>query len=463
MRSKPVLFTIFIVSLLYVLVIGNARCGQIGMPTGGPKDSIPPRLTSASPKLNSTQVTGNKITLNFNEYVDLKDPQTNVLISPLPKKQPSIDFKLKTVTVKLKDTLLPNTTYSINFGNAIVDNNEGNPLKDFVYVFSTGNQIDSFTVSGKVVMAETGKTDSTMIALLYRNADDSAVQKRRPDYVAKLDGDGGFTFINLPAGRFNVYALKDGDGGKNYNSKKEIFAFADAAVTVSEKNEPVILYASALEKESNAAKTVKKVLNKKLLYSLTATGSPAQDLLSPFELLFNNPLKKFDGTALILRDTNYKPVPAQSWTIDSTRTRISLTVKWQEAMQYRLIMDTLAITDSANNRLVKADTIRFFTKQQSDYGNVVLRFSNLDLGKHPVLQLVQGDEVKNSYPLTSLEWSNKFINPGEYEIRILFDSNNNGKWDTGDYSKKLQPEKAITLKEKLAIRANWDNERDIKF
>lgn len=463
MRSTPILFTIFIVSLLYVLAIGNAGCGQIGMPTGGPRDSIPPRLTGASPKLNSTQVTGNKITLTFNEYVDLKDPQTNVLISPLPKKQPSIDFKLKTVTVKLKDTLLPNTTYSINFGNAIVDNNEGNPLKDFVYVFSTGNQIDSFTLSGKVVIAETGKEDSTLLALLYRNADDSAVQKRKPDYVAKLTGDGSFTFINLPAGRFNIYALKDGDGGKSYNSKKELFAFADAPVMVSEKTDPVILYASALEKENNTAKTTKKVLNKRLLYSLTANSSPTQDLLSPLELLFNNPLKNFDASKLILRDTNYKPVQAPAWAIDSTRTKISLAVKWQEATAYRLIMDTLAITDSANNHLLKTDTIRVNTKQQSDYGNVVLRFGNLDLGKHPVLQFVQGEEVKNSYPLTSLEWSNKFINPGEYEIRILFDINNNGKWDSGDYSKKTQPEKAITLKEKLSIRANWDNERDIKL
>lgn len=463
MRSTPILFTIFIVSLLYVLAIGNAGCGQIGMPTGGAKDSIPPRLTGASPKLNSTQVTGNKITLTFNEYVDLKDPQTNVLISPLPKKQPSIDFKLKTVTIKLKDTLLPNTTYSINFGNAIVDNNEGNPLEDFVYVFSTGNQIDSFTLSGKVVIAETGKADSTLLALLYRNADDSAVQKRKPDYVAKLGGDGSFTFINLPAGSFNIYALKDGDGSKNYNSKKELFAFADAAVTISEKTDPVILYASALEKENITAKTAKKVINKRLLYSLTANSLPAQDLLSPLELLFNNPLKNFDASKLILRDTNYKPVPAPAWAIDSTRTKISLAVKWQEATAYRLIMDTLAISDSANNHLVKTDTIRFTTKQQSDYGNVVLRFSNLDLGKHPVLQFVQGEEVKSSYPLTSLEWSNKFINPGEYEIRILFDSNNNGKWDSGDYSKKIQPEKAITLKEKLSIRANWDNERDIKL
>jgi uncharacterized protein (DUF2141 family) len=463
MRSKSILFTVFIISLLYVLAIGNAGCGQIGMPTGGARDSIPPRLTGASPKLNSTQVTGNKITLTFNEYVDLREPQTNVLLSPLPKKQPSIDFKLKTVTVKLKDTLLPNTTYSINFGNAIVDNNEGNPLKDFVYVFSTGNQIDSFRLSGKVVIAETGKTDSTMIALLYRNADDSAVQKRKPDYIAKLAGDGSFTFINLPVGRFSIYALKDGDGGKNYNSKKEVFAFADDDVTVSEKTDPVILYASALEKESNTPKTTKKVLNKRLMYSLSPNSSPSQDLLTPFELIFNNPLKKFDTSKLVLRDTNYMPVQVPSWTIDSSRIKISLAVKWPEATAYRVIIDTLSITDSANNHLVKADTIRFITKQQSDYGNVVLRFSNLDLGKHPVLQFVQGDDIKSSYPLTTLEWSNKFITPGEYEIRILFDSNTNGKWDTGDYSKKRQPEKAITLKEKLAIRANWDNERDIKL
>jgi hypothetical protein len=462
MKSKHLLFFLFIISLLYIIAIGNLGCGQVGMPTGGPKDSIAPRLVSASPKLNSTNVTGNKITLTFNEYVDLKEPQTNVLISPLPKKQPSIDFKLKTVTVKFKDTLLPNTTYSINFGNAIVDNNEGNPLTDFVYVFSTGNQIDSFTFSGKVIIAETGKVDTTLTALLYRKTDDSAVQKRRPDYVAKLNGEGNFTFVNLPAGSFNIYALKDGDGGKTYNSKKEIFAFADAAVAVSEKTEPVVLYAYALQKESSSAQTIKRPYSKKLLYTATSVLQ-SQDLLSPFELSFNNPLKKFDSTKLILRDTNYKPVQAAPWTIDSTRTKITLAVKWQEAASYRLIIDTSAIIDSANNHLLKVDTIRFLTKEQADYGNVVLRFSNLDLSKHPVLQLVQGDEIKNSYPLTALEWSNRFINPGEYEIRILFDSNNNGKWDPGDYSKKLQPEKAITLKDKLAIKANWDNEREIKL
>jgi hypothetical protein len=94
---------------------------------------------------------------------------------------------------------------------------------------------------------------------------------------------------------------------------------------------------------------------------------------------------------------------------------------------------------------------------------VVLRFSNLDLNKHPVLQFLQGDKIMESYPLTSLEWKKKLMNPGEYEIRIVFDANQNGKWDAGDYNKKLQPEKATTLTQKLTVRANWDNERDIKL
>ena len=462
MRPTHILFSLLTVCLFYLILAGSAGCAQIGMPTGGPKDTIPPRLVSASPKLSSTNVTGNKITLTFNEYVDLKEPQTNVLISPYPKKNPTVEFKLRTVTVKLRDSLLPNTTYSINFGSAIVDNNEGNPYKDFTYVFSTGPQVDTLMLAGKVIMAETGKYDSTIIAMLYRNADDSAVQKRKPDYIARLSGDGSFNFVNLPAGSFHIYALKDGDGGKTYNSKKEIFAFADGPVMVSSTTEPVILYASAIEKETLTTTARSTTKNKRLVYSL-APGMPAQDLLSPLIINFNGPVKNFDTAKLILRDSNFNVIPGTSWSIDSGRATIRLTTKWQEGMDYRLVMDSTALVDSADNRLAKSDTIRFTAKQQADYGNVVLRFSGLDLAKHPVLQLLQGEEIKGSYPLTKAEWSNKLVNPGDYDIRILFDDNNNGKWDTGDYSKKRQPERAITLTMKLTVRANWDNEKDIKL
>lgn len=462
MRLKPFFYLLFIVLIAGTLSIAGSGCGQIGFPTGGAKDSIPPRLVNASPALQSTNISSNKITLTFNEYVEIKEAQTNVLISPFPKKTPSVDYKLKTVTVKLKDTLMPNTTYSINFGNAIVDINEGNPLKDFTYVFSTGNSIDSFMLTGKVIIAESGNTDSTLLALLYRNADDSAVIKRKPDYIARLQGDGSFLFVNLPAGNFKLYALKDGDGSKTYNAKKELFAFADSDVTISEKTETAILFASALEKESGPTKTSVAGPAKKLNL-IYPPGMQSQDLLTPFQLSFNNPLQTFEPAKLILTDTNYKPIPATSWSIDSTRTKISLAVNWQEEMQYRLIVDTTAVSDSAGNQLTKLDTIKFKTKAQADYANIVLRFSNIELNQNPVLQFLQGEEIKESHPLTTLEWRKKMMNPGQYTIRILFDDNKNGSWDPGDYSKKLQPEKAITLKDKLSLRANWDNERDIKL
>lgn len=461
MKLNRLLYLFFSASLIYIIAVSSGGCAQIGMPTGGPRDSIPPVLTNASPKLLSTNVTGNKITLTFNEYIELKEVQTNVLISPFPKRQPQIDYKLKTVTVKLKDTLLPNTTYSINFGKAIVDNNEGNPMKDFTYVFSTGNTIDSLSLDGKVLVAETGKADSTLVALLYRKADDSSVQKRKPDYIARLSGDGSFRFSNLPEGSFKIYALKDGDGGKTYNSKKELFAFADTDILVSANTTSVMLYASAIENEKGAVSGTKPTPEKKLRFFLPVSYQ-SQDLLTPFEISFNRPLKTFDTAKLVLKDTNYKPVPA-IWSIDSNRTRASLTVHWQQETHYLLVMDSTAVSDSAGNHLAKQDTIRFITKKQEDYGNVTLRFSNLDLGKHPLLQFVQGGEVKESFPVKTMEWNNKMLTPGEYEIRILFDANQNGKWDHGDYSKRLQPEKVISLPQKLSIKANWDNERDIKL
>ncbi|HMK05193.1 MAG TPA: Ig-like domain-containing protein [Ferruginibacter sp.] len=460
MKVRPFISLLLTFTIYTIIITLPAGCAQIGAPTGGPKDSLPPRLVSSTPEPNSTNISTNRITLNFNEYVELREAQTNVLISPLPKTTPNIDFKLRSVTVRLRDSLLPNTTYSINFGSAIVDNNEGNPLKDFIFVFSTGSVIDSLTLTGKVILAETGQTDSTMVAMLYRNAGDSAVQKIKPDYVARLKADGSFSFVNLPPGNFKVYALKDGDGGRTYNSKKELFAFSDTAVIISADTKPVLLYASALEKESpTTAKPT--ATNRRLSYTSLPAGQQ-QDLLKPLELIFNKPLKKFDPAKLVLTDTNYKPIAAQ-FSIDSSRTKLVLSHAWQQGMQYRLIVDTTAISDSSNNSIARTDTIRFTTRLTEDYGSVVLRFSNLDITKHPVLQFVTGETVKESYPLTSTEWSKKLMDPGEYEIRILFDDNKNGKWDPGDYSKKLQPEKVITLSQKLSVKANWDNERDIKL
>ena len=115
------------------------------------------------------------------------------------------------------------------------------------------------------------------------------------------------------------------------------------------------------------------------------------------------------------------------------------------------------------NELIKTDTIRFKAKKAGEYGSLLLRFTNYDAAKNPVLQFIKGDEIVKSVPITSNVWSDKIVEPGEYELRVLYDDNNNGKWDPGNYLKKLQPEKAITLDQKLMIKPNWDNEREVKL
>jgi hypothetical protein len=388
-----------------------------------------------------------------------------LIVSPLPKVNPEISFKLKTISIKLKDSLLPNTTYSIQFGDAVRDVNESNIIKNFGYVFSTGKHIDSLQVSGKLVLAENDQPDSTLMVMLYRNTNDTAVQKLKPDYIARPNGKGIFNFTNLPAEKFRLYALKDGDGGKTYNSKSEIFAFADAVVLPSENPEPVALFAYAEEKNTKPVTTTtlvkpKTAAQKRLRYS-SKVASERQDLRGNLVLELSNNIKSYDSSKLLLTDTNYVPFTNVAYVKDSMK--ITLKTAWNQDADYRLIIFKNAITDIIDSSINKTDTIRFKTKGEADYGNITLRFNNIDLSKHPVIQFTQNDEIKESFAITGKEWQYKLFPPGEYDIRILYDINQNGKWDPGSYSKKMQPEKVISLPKKITVRENWDNESEISL
>ena len=465
MKLTSSILLFLIISILPFVSIFSGGCAQIGIPTGGAKDTLPPVLIKASPAEKSKNVTSNKITLEFDEYIDVTDLQQNLIISPLQNKNPSITANPRSITLKFRDTLLPNTTYNINFGNAVRDINENNVLKNLTYVFSTGSLLDSLTLNGKVILAETGEFDSTIIVMLYRNAVDSTVQKKKPNYIAKVNSDGSFSFSNLPADNFKIYALKDGDGGKTYNSISEIFAFTEEDVSAKNNNE-INLFAYAekdvpVNQSSTNSSPVKKVLEKKLRVTNNILG--AKDLLEPLELTFSNPLKIIDTNKIYIADTFYKKIPAVNYKTDSTSTKLTLNTKWQAETPFVLIIDKDAAEDSAGNKLTKTDTIRFTTKRREDYGKLILRFTNIDLTKNPVIQFVVGDKVKYSYPITSTEFINAMFPPGEYAVRILYDKDKNGKWTPGSYSKKLQPELVVALPQKLAVKADWDNERDINL
>jgi uncharacterized protein (DUF2141 family) len=440
------------------LVVFTSSCAQIIAPSGGPRDSLPPKLLNAVPALNTTNFTGRRITLYFDEYVHVEEVQQNLLVSPAPKYNPYIDSKLKSVTIRLRDTLEPNTTYTINLGNSIRDINENNAIQDFSYVFSTGSTIDSLIFQGKVQVAETGKADSTMIVMLYRNLDDTAVQKTKPKFIARVDAKGNFIFRNLSAGDYKVYALRDADGSRTYNSKSELFAFANTKINVSSNVTPITLLAFEEEKERPKATPAEK----KLVYN-TRVRAQKQDVLSSLNIDFNRPLKDPDLKKILLTDTMNIPVKDVTVSIDSTNKIIKVQTAWQQDASYKLIIPKDFAKDTTGLALAKSDTIRFKTKAETDYGIVRLKFLNYDQSKNPVLQFFQDNVLVASFPLTGDTWKANLFNPGEYEMRILFDDNKNGKWDTGNYSKKQQPEKVYSISQKLSVRENFEKDIDIEL
>ncbi|HEY8658316.1 MAG TPA: Ig-like domain-containing protein [Hanamia sp.] len=445
----------------YFLSVMGSGCAQIGMPLGGPKDTIPPVLLNSNPPNNTTRFKGNRIVLTFDEYVQLNNLQENLLVAPTPKITPNVDYKLKTVTIKLRDTLLANTTYSIQLGNSIQDINENNPYPDFTYVFSTGAYIDSLQFSGNVILAETGKADSTLLVFLYKNLGDSAVYKEKPIYIEKVNSKGDFKFKHLAEGTYNVFALKDESGQKMYNNPTQLFAFADSSIKISDEVKPIQLYAYAEEKPFTKPATGNKTIAQKILKYTTSISGGTQDLLSPLTLKFSNKLKDFDSSKIKLTDTLFNPIPSVAVSIDTTYKDVVINNNWKESEAYRLLIEKDFATDTSGIALLKSDTLKFKTKRESDYGSIKINFKNLDKFHHPVLQFIANNEVVNSYPLTSATWSQKLFPPGEYELRILDDENQNGIWDTGNYHLKRQPEKVYSIPQKLSIRADWENERDI--
>ena len=374
--------------MLLFIVIGfciaalNTGCANAIAPSGGPRDSLPPVLINVTPKDSSENFNAKRVTFSFNEFVQIDNVHDNLVVSPVPKQEPVIESKLKTVTIKIKDTLEENTTYSYDFGNAIKDINEGNPLKHFTYVFSTGAYIDSLELMGNVEIAETGLTDSTLIVMLHRSGDDSALIKQKPRYIAKLDSMGRFHFRHLPPGVFYMYALKDDGGQKKYLSKKQLFGFADEPVTVGNNNKPVTLYAY-LEKDTSkpyivtpkpTAKTDKeKEKDKRLKFSINLDGGQ-QDLLGVLQMTFNDPLKKIDTSKVQFLDENYKPVANYRLGIDTSNKKVTLVYKWPENTAFNLIVDKEFAEDSSGRKIPRTDTLKFKTMKESDYGNVILRF-----------------------------------------------------------------------------------------
>lgn len=252
LKSKYIL----LIALFLILATGCAKRGTI---SGGARDTIPPVIVNSDPKNFSTNFKGDFIKINFNEYIKVKDINRQLIISPPMKNAPTIvpmGNASKFITIKILDTLQPNTTYSFNFGQSITDNNEGNPYSQFKYVMSTGDHIDSLKLGGVIKDAYSKKPDNFVNVMLYEaeTFTDSTVYKKQPHYVTNtLDSLRTYTLENLKPGKYRLIALKDKNNNFRFNPKEDKIGFLKHPITVPTDT----LYKLELFKEKPAFSAMK--------------------------------------------------------------------------------------------------------------------------------------------------------------------------------------------------------------
>ncbi len=234
-------------------------CANVVSPSGGAKDTTPPKLLGSTPPHLSTQFKHDKIILTFDEFVQLNNP-SQILISPPLEKKPEFRIRKKSIIVQLKDSLLDSATYNINFGESIIDNTESNKLKNFQYVFSTGDYVDSLMISGKVVWAKDLSTEADILVMLYPDHRDSVPYLQSPYYFTKTKSSGEFVINYLKAGTYKLFALKDQNFNYLFDQPNESIAFSDTLIRVDTlgKRYQMMLFDEIPDKKLECLETIHK-------------------------------------------------------------------------------------------------------------------------------------------------------------------------------------------------------------
>lgn len=515
--------------LITISLILN-HCANRGTTTGGDKDETPPVIISSNPENFSINFDATEIEIKFDEYVKLKNLQKQLIISPPMNFEPEISpvgIASKKITIKIFDTLQPNTTYAFNFGESIADNNEGNVFPYYKYVFSTGNYIDSLSASGIVLDALNKEVDERVAVLLYEidsSFYDSIVYKQKPKYVAVTDSVSNFMLENIKRGSYLLTALKEENPDYTFQQKSDKIAYRKQSITVPSDTAYVLrLFEESIDYNFKRAKQTSKnkisfgyegdgkqmkinilsdvpenfssvVLKEKdkdtlnywyrpnlevdslifqVIHSKTidtaivrikdlksdslilkSYSSSSLKLDAPYIVSASTPLEFIDETKLRIMDKDSIFLKS-SLVLDSISNSLVLDFDKTEKNKYKIQLLPGALTDFYGTQ---NDTLDFSvtTKFQSDYGNVRINILN---GVFPlIIQIVntKGEVVESLLAEDSLAVDFNDVSPGVYFLRAIFDSNQNGMYDTGDYLKKIQPERVSYASEPIEVRAGWD-------
>lgn len=224
----------FVIAVAALIVAG---CARMGSPDGGWYDETPPRVIGANPAEGAVNVKAKQFYVDFNEFIKIENASENVIVSPPQTEAPEIKSQGKRISIKLVDSLKANTTYTIDFSSSISDNNEGNPLGNYIYTFSTGNRIDTLEVAGYVINAENLEPVKGILVGLYDNLSDSAFCKLPMLRVARTDSRGHFIVRGVAPGRYHIFALQDQDGDYLYGQRSEMMGFSDQIIEPTFKDD----------------------------------------------------------------------------------------------------------------------------------------------------------------------------------------------------------------------------------
>jgi uncharacterized protein (DUF2141 family) len=537
--NKKRAFSVQILLLAIALLVGIG-CASIQRPLGGPRDKTPPKLLKATPVNQTKNFAAKIIQLDFDEYFKLTNSYQEITISPDMVKAPEYNIKSKSLVIKLKDTLQKNTTYVINFGKAIADVNEGNILKNFTYVFSTGPHIDSLTVSGVVSnpLTQTKEKDVTVM-LIPVKLDTAYYRKKKPAIYTTTDSSGVFKMSNLHEGIYKIYALKETNNNKIYDTDDEMIGFTKNLVRLKkdtsdihlqlfkqtpEKLRPIErridqdgkLYfvfnkpiANAgvhiLNEQLDAQKIVdfsknadtatiylKSMVFDSIKVSFLSNNVPLDTLtlrrsqkdtykrkiLLDYNLS-NDKLKP--GTELLIK-TNYPiasidpgRITMTEDSIDVSETdfsiqrnaddakRFTLKYRWKPGRLYSIGFNEGSFIDiygGKNAHIVK----KFDLDKPENYGKLILNVIVPDTGQY-VVQLLNSNDVEVHSDIinktTKLVYDNYYTT--KYRIKVIYDTNHNGKWDTGNVKQGIQPENVWLFKKDIPLRFNFEVSQDIEI
>ena len=497
---------IFISSFLF-------SCANMVTPTGGLKDVDAPVLIKSKPKQQSTNFSGKEITLGFNEYLNLKDIQKQLIVSP-GDIEIEVKKQGKNLILKLNKEPNPNTTYIINFGDAISDYTENNITKDFKYIFSTGNDIDSLELKGNILDAFKKEKVKDVIVCLYKNLVDSVVYNSRPDYTVRANDNGEYKFTNLKEGTYRIFCMKESNNNKLYDSEDEEIAFNDSLIELkgNVKLNSLLLFSEIplkrkiLNKNITAQK-VEIILNKKNNIELMKIDSTMDTIVysknrDSINVYYKD---KIDTSYLYLKEDNkidtlrikFPKAPKKSDLNISVENKIkgnqlliksndlfrinmldsliifedSIKVNYNiKAIAYNIYMIEYNFIKEKNYKISIADSVfkSYNGSLNKSYQSKIAFYNDEDFGtvtflncsKNKIYELLneRSEIVRRSISNSENNIVYKNLLPGAYRLRIVNDNNKNGIWDSGNYLKKQQPEEVEYHLTPIKIRANWDLE-----